>query len=65
MLRMNGLDTASVRKAITSAAPVILFTDYAGALGPSDIASADVTLFPKTAPIDGLATEIENLLPAS
>jgi hypothetical protein len=60
---MNGLDTARVLKAIMSAVPVI--HQLRRRPEAFDIASTGVALFPKTAPIDGLATEIENLLQAS
>ncbi len=62
MPRMNGLEAARVLKSRMKEEPVILCTNYADALRPSDVEDAGVSVFSKTAPIEGLATEIGSLL---
>jgi DNA-binding NarL/FixJ family response regulator len=60
--RMNGLEAARVVKSTRNDVPVILCTNYADALRSSDIADAGVSVFSKTSPMEGLATQIESLL---
>jgi len=62
MPRMNGLEAARVLQSTMNDVPVILCTNYADALRPSDIADAGVSVFSKTSPIERLATQIESLL---
>lgn len=62
MPRLNGLEAARVLKSRMKHVPVILSTNYADALRPSDLEDAGVSVFSKTAPIEGLATKIESLL---
>jgi DNA-binding NarL/FixJ family response regulator len=62
MPRMNGLEAARVLKSRMKSLPVILCTNYADALRPSDVEDAGVSVFSKIAPIEGLATQIESLL---
>jgi DNA-binding NarL/FixJ family response regulator len=63
MPRMNGLETARVLKSGVSQVPIILFTNYANEIRPSDSAAAGVNaVCSKAENIVELMKPIERLL---
>jgi DNA-binding NarL/FixJ family response regulator len=63
MPRMNGLEAARILKSSMTQAPIILFTNYAGEIRPSDSAAAGINaVCSKAENIAELMKPIEQLL---
>jgi DNA-binding NarL/FixJ family response regulator len=63
MPRMNGLLAASELRKLNITAPIILFTMYADAVHPADVATAGITAVINKADLAALRAHVEVLLP--
>jgi DNA-binding NarL/FixJ family response regulator len=63
MPRMNGLLAASELRKLNITAPIILFTMYADAVHPADVATAGITAVINKADLAALRAHVEVLFP--